>query len=323
VQNVIGGDAMKKTKTIEARVSLILAGLFWLLTSPGEAATIKLNCSAKDTIGNAIKKLKPGDTLLVAGTCNENVEIPFEASRITLDGQGKATISGPDSSTPTITIRGRGIIIKGLSITGGREGIQVPGGGEALIDGNTLQGVGRVGIQVNRQSSAVIVNNNVRNNTGNGITIGGSSYVLVGIRSGLDKTTSPNTIENNGGAGITVGRSSSARIVGNTIRNNKGDGVLITRASQADVSNSTIEGNAGNGIDLTQNSAVSLGVGTGTGIFDLANSTASNNGGVGIRCSKNSSVDGRLGSVNGSKGPKEFDSSCVDGLQAVVLGKQQ
>jgi parallel beta-helix repeat protein len=307
---------MKKTKTIVTKFWLALAGVLWLLAAHGEAATVKLTCNAKDTIGNALKKLKPGDTLLVSGTCNENLEIPFEASRITLDGHGKATISGPDSSTPTITIRGRGITIRGFSITGGREGIQVPGGGEALIDGNTIQGVGRFGIQVNRQSSAVIVNNTVRNNTGNGITIGGSSYVLIGIRSGLDKSASPNTIENNGGAGITVGRSSSARIVGNTIRNNKGHGVLITRASQADVSNSTIEGNAGNGIDLTQNSAVSLGVGTGTGIFDLANSAASNNGGVGIRCSKNSSVDGRLGSVNGSKGSKEFDPSCVDGLLA-------
>jgi parallel beta-helix repeat protein len=313
---------MEHTKTIAAKFWFVFAGLLWLLTSPAQAATVKLTCSAKDTIGNAVKKLKPGDTLLVSGTCNENLEIPFEASRITLDGQGKATISGPDSSTPTITIRGRGITIKGFSITGGREGIQVPGGGEALIDGNTIQGVGRFGIQVNRQSSAVIVNNTVRNNTGNGISIGGSSYVLVGIRTGLDKTTSPNTIENNGGAGITVGRSSSARIVGNTIRNNKGHGVLITRASQADVSNSTIEGNAGNGIDLSQNSAVSLGVGTGTGIFDLANTTASNNGGVGIRCSKNSSVDGRTGTLNGNNGAKDFDNSCVDSLEPVVLGKQ-
>jgi parallel beta-helix repeat protein len=307
---------MEKTKTIAAKFWLVLAGLLWLLTSPGEAATVKLTCNAKDTIGNAVKKLKPGDTLLVSGTCNENLEIPFEASRIVLDGQGKATISGPDSTMPTVTIRGRGITIKGFSITGGREGIQVPGGGEALIDGNTIQGVGRFGIQVNRQSSAVIVNNTVRNSTGQGITIGGSSYALIGIRSGLDKTASPNTIENNGGPGINVGRSSSARIVGNTIRNNKGNGVNVTRASQADVSNNTIDGNAQDGINVTQNSAVSLGVGTDTGIFDLQNTTGSNNGGVGIRCGKNSSVDGRLGSVNGSKGPKEFDASCVDSLMA-------
>jgi parallel beta-helix repeat protein len=305
---------MKKTKTIAAKVLLVLTGVLWFLAASGDAATVKLACSAKDTIGNAVRKLKPGDMLLVSGTCNENVEIAVEVSRVTLDGQGKATINGPDSNKPTVTIRGRGITMKGFSVTGGREGVQVPAGGEGLIDGNTIQKVGRFGIQVNRGSSAVIVNNTIRDNAGNGITIGGSSYVLVGIRTGLDKTASPNTIEDNGGVGITVGRSSSARIVGNTIRNNKGHGLAITRASQADISNSTIEGNGGNGIDVTQNSAVSLGVGTGTGIFDLANTTASPNGGMGIRCSKNSSVDGRLGSVNGTKGPKEFDSSCVDGL---------
>ena len=177
---------MEKTKTIGARVSLVLAGLLWLLAFPGQAATVKLTCGAKDTIGNAVKKLKPGDMLLVSGTCNENLEIPFETARITLDGQGKATISGPDSSKPTVTIRGRGITMKGFSVTGGREGIQVPAGGEALIDGNTIQKVGRFGIQVNRGSSAVIVNNTIRDNAGNGITIGGSSYVLVGIRTGLD-----------------------------------------------------------------------------------------------------------------------------------------
>ncbi|HXV78899.1 MAG TPA: right-handed parallel beta-helix repeat-containing protein [Candidatus Binatia bacterium] len=302
---------MKKAKTFTSLTSVVLILLF---TLPGEAATTKLTCSPKNTIGNALKKLKPGDTLLVTGSCNENVEIAVEVSRITLDGQGKATINGPDSSKPTIRVTGRGITIKGFTITGGQQGIQVWGGGDAEIDGNTIENVGRFGIQLARTSTALIVNNTIRNNANNGITVGGSSYALIGIRSGLDKTTSPNTIENNGGAGITVGRASAARIAGNTIRNNKGNGVTVTRTSQADISNSTIEGNGGDGINLTQNSAVSLGVGTGTGIFDLANTTASNNGGVGIRCSKNSSVDGRLGSVNGSKGPKEFDPSCVEGL---------
>jgi parallel beta-helix repeat protein len=309
---------METMKTAAIRILLLLTALFWPINFLAEGATVKLTCSVKDTIANALKKLKPGDTLLISGTCNENVEIPFEASRIALDGQGKATINGPDSSTPTITIRGRGITIKGFTITGGREGIQVPAGGEALIDGNTIQGVGRFGIQVNRASSAVIVNNTIRKSTGQGITIGGSSYALIGIRSGLDKSPSPNTIEDNGGPGINVGRSSSARIVGNTIRNNKGNGVIISRGSQADVSNNTIDGNVQDGINVTQNSGVSLGVGTGTGIFDLQNSTASPNGGMGIRCTRNSSVDGRLGSLNGSKGARESEASCSDGLAPAI-----
>lgn len=305
---------MKKIKTIAAKFLVLLVGLLWLSTSSGEAATTHLACSAKNTIGNALKKLKPGDTLLVSGTCNENVEIAVEASRITLDGQGKATVNGPDSSKPTIRVTGRGITVKGFTITGGAQGIQVWGGGDAEIDGNTIQNVGRFGIQLARTSTALIVNNTIWNNANNGITVGGSSYALIGIRSGLDKTTSPNTIESNGSHGISVSRASSARIVGNVIRNNKGNGLAVSRTSQADISNSTIEGNAQDGINVTQNSSVNLGVGTGTGIFDLANTTASNNGGVGIRCTKNSSVDGRLGSLNGGKGPKEFDASCVDGL---------
>ena len=56
---------MKKTKTIAARFSVVLAALLWLVTATAEAATIKLICGAKDTIGNALKKLKPGDTLSV------------------------------------------------------------------------------------------------------------------------------------------------------------------------------------------------------------------------------------------------------------------
>ena len=75
---------MEKIKTIAARGSLVLAGLLWFLTLTGEAATTKLTCSAKDTIGNAVKKLKPGDTLFVSGTCNENLEIPEEITRVVL-----------------------------------------------------------------------------------------------------------------------------------------------------------------------------------------------------------------------------------------------
>ena len=280
---------MKKTKTIAAKLILVLAGLLWFLTSPGEGATIKLTCSAKDTIGNAVKKLKPGDTLSVTGTCNENLVIPEETVRVVLDGQGKATINGPDTSNPTIVINGRGITIKGFTVTGGRDGIVVSRGGQAVIGSNTIQGTGRFGVQVNQTSFAVIVNN---------------------------------TIQNNGHNGISVGRSSNARITGNMIRNNKLNGVLVTRASQADITSSTIDGNGMNGIDVSQNSSVQLGADKGTGIFESPNTTTAGNGQFAIRCTVNSSADGRIGTLNGNNGTKDFDNSCVDSLEPVVLGKQ-
>lgn len=302
---------------------LALVGLLWLLTSSGEAATMKLTCTAKDTIRNAIKKLKPGDTLSVTGTCNENLVIPEEIVRVVLDGQGKATINGPDKSSPTVTVNGRGITVKGFTVTGGRDGIVVSRGGQAVIDRNSIEGTGRIGLQVNQSSFAVIVNNTIQNNQTNGISIGGSSYAIVGILTGLDKTASPNTIQNNGQNGISVQRSSNARITGNTIRNNKLNGILVSRASQADITSSTIDGNGMSGIDVSQNSSVQLGADKGTGIFESPNTTTAGNAQFGIKCTTNSSADGRLGTLNGNSGAKNFDNSCVDSLEAVVLGKQQ
>ena len=43
------------------------------------------------------RQVKPGDTLLVSGTCNENIDLGEEVHGITLDGQGTATINGDPS----------------------------------------------------------------------------------------------------------------------------------------------------------------------------------------------------------------------------------
>jgi parallel beta-helix repeat protein len=305
---------MKRTNRIVARKLVLVAGLLWLPLSIADAANVKLACNGKNTIGNAIKKLKPGDTLSVTGTCNENLVIPEETVRVVLDGQGMATISGPDKSIPTVTVNGRGITIKGFTVTGGRDGIAVTRGGQAVIDGNTVQDTARFGLFVGQSSFAAIVNNTVQNNQGTGVNIGGSSYAIIGIFSGLDKTASPNTIQNNGQNGITVSRSSNARITGNTIRNNKGNGVVVTRASQADVTSCTIDGNAMNGVEVSQNSSVQLGADKGTGIFESPNTTTAGNSQLGIKCTINSSVGGRLGTLNGKNSAKDFDASCVDSL---------
>jgi parallel beta-helix repeat protein len=305
---------MKWTNGIVARELIILVGLLWLPLSIAEAANVKLTCNGKSTIGNAIKKLKPGDTLSVTGTCNENLLITEDTFRVVLDGQGKATIQAQDKNIPTVEVRGRGITIKGFTVTGGRDGIVVNRGGQGVIDGNTINDTGRIGLQVTQSSFAVIVNNTIQNNRTSGISIGGSSYALIGIKSGLDTTASPNTIQNNGQNGISVSRSSNARITGNTIRNNKFNGVLVTRASQADITSSTIDGNGMSGIDVSHNSSVQLGADKGEGIFQSANTTTAENSQNGIKCTINSSADGRIGMLNGKNGPKDFDNSCVDSL---------
>ena len=101
------------------------------------------------------------------------------------------------------------ITLKGFTVSGGRDAINVTQGGQAVIDGNTLQGAGRYGIEVNRVSDAVLVNNTIQNNPDHGILISSNAAARIGFITTLDKNASPNTIQNNGGSGIVVSCPSS------------------------------------------------------------------------------------------------------------------
>lgn len=269
--------------------------LFWtfilLLPAIGEAKTVSLACSATKTIQKVLSKLKPGDVLLVSGTCNENVVIQEQVNNVTVDGQGTATIVAADSTDPTILVRGAGITIQNFaSISGGTSGIDITRGGAARV-----------------------VNSVIENNTSCGIRVTEGSSARIGFLRADDTTASPNTIQNNED-GICVLRHSSARIVGNTIQNNTDSGVSVTRVSHADISSNVIDNNGDDGISVGENSGVNLGRDTGTGIFEAENTTTVNNGDFGIACFINSSANGRLGTLNGVSGTTSFTSGCIDSL---------
>ena len=305
---------MKRTRIATITGLLLLTAVLWLLPSVGRAATVTVDCNAGGTIHGVLSSLKPGDTLLVSGTCNENVFIGEDKHNITLDGQGRARINGPARDLDTVEVTGRAITVKGFAITGGRNGIIVQLGGMARIESNTIQNAGAVGILVAHHGFAQIVNNTIQNNPRGGITLTGVASAYIGFLSIRDTAARPNTIQGNGSQGITLIRSSHARVIGNTISNNKLNGVDITRASQADVASNTISGNGQDGIFLSANSGVNLGSDTGTGIYDSPNTTTANNGGAGIRCSIGSYAAGRLGTLTGAKGAKDFDTTCIDRL---------
>jgi parallel beta-helix repeat protein len=296
--------------------TLVLAALFlWPSASVGraESGTHALICGPEKTIGKAIKTLKPGDTLLVSGTCNENLSLGQEVDRITLDGQGTATING-DSSANAVTVTGRGITIRGFVITGGApQAVSVADGGSAVIDGNTIQYAGRNGIAVFRNSSADILNNTIQNNPLAGIAIQSNSSARIGwLGPPNNRVSAPNTIQNNGTQGIQVYRSSSAQIFSNTIQNNGSQGVFVDRNSQAEIAACTITGNAGDGILGMRNAGVDIGTdATGaTPQFD-DDTNIGTNGGFGVRCTIDGFVDGKLGALTGGK---SFAEGCVDSV---------
>lgn len=299
-------------------ITLVLAVMFLCLSpSIGRAHGDKhtLTCGSERTIGRAIKTLKAGDTLLVSGTCNENVDIGEEVEGITLDGQGTATLNG-DPGVNTVTVTGRGITIRGFTITGGLQGIAVLDGGSAVIDGNTIQNTGMNGVTVFRNSTAHIINNTIQNNPSSGIQLQAASSARIGFTGPpSNRVSAPNTIQSNRGPGIQVLRASAAQIFTNTIQNNGSHGVVVDRNAQAEIGASTITGNVGDGIRGMRNAGVDIGTdATGaTPQFDDDTNTGTN-GGFGVRCMIDGFVDGRLGTLTGTLGGKSFAESCTDSV---------
>ena len=281
-----------------------------------ESRTRTLTCGPGKTIGQAITRLKPGDTLLVRGTCNENLAIGQDVHRITLDGQGAATING-DSSANAVTVTGRGITIRGFVITGGSpQAISVADGGSAVIDDNTIQYAARNGIAVFRNASADIINNTIQNNPLAGIAIQSNSSARIGwVGPPNNRVSAPNTIQNNGAQGVQVYRGSSAQIFSNIIQNNGSHGVIVDRNAQAEIASCTISGNAGDGIRAMRNAGVDIGTdATGeTPAFD-DNTNVGTNGGYGVRCLIDGFVDGRLGAFTGTSGGKNVTEACTDSV---------
>ena len=140
----------------------------------------------------------------MSGTCNENIDLGQEVQRITLDGQGTATING-DSSANTITVTGRGITIRGFIITGGYTGHRRHG--RRVRDHRRQHDPERGinGITVFRNSSADIINNTIQNNPLAGIAIQANSSARIGwVGPPNNRVSAPNTIQNNGAQGIQV-----------------------------------------------------------------------------------------------------------------------
>ena len=263
----------------------------------------------------AIDRAAPGQTILVAGTCLENVSIPPGKDGLTIDGGGAGTISGPDPAVNTLQIRGpRAVTIRRLTIRGGRAGIDISRGATAVIDGNTIEGTGRNGITLGAFATANIFNNTIQDNAAAGILVTGNAFGFIGFATADDPVASPNVIRHNGTHGISLTLSSSARIAGNAISDNARHGINVERASQATVSDNHIDGNVQHGIFVTENSIVNLGSDAGSGLFDAPNQTIVNNGLRGIACRVVGAANGRRGTLYGNSGAQDMGPSCVDSL---------
>ena len=291
---------------------IVLLGLGFTAASRVAAETVTVDCDTGGAVGPILARLKPGDVVLVQGTCRENILIQPELNRITVDGQGKATINAPDARQPAIQVLGREVTIEGLITTGGQFGISIARGATAIVVGNTMENATISGLEVSQNSFARVIKNTIRQNRSNGVLVLGSASIHFGVMQTGDRVAQPNVIENNGGDGIMVVRSSTAHIIGNTVSGNQRHGLTVQQASHADVAANDFNGNGEDGIRVIGNSGVNL-ADSAMRLFQEPNTTTAPNGGFGIRCEVGAYIEGPLGTLNGSSGDKDVsDKSCID-----------
>lgn len=331
----------------------IIVGTILIATKPvaADAATRIVNCDRfsdparlENRLNFMLRVLNRGDILRVQGTCNANLTIQEGVNDITLEGQEGASFVGPDTDRDVIRVEGRGIIIKGLDIQGGRDGIHVHWGGVAQereaygIENNEIHNVGRNGLAVHGSSSTRILNNHIYNAQW-GIYVYENSSIRIGNRH-LEDTPDPDghdTIEQNAKGGIRIERSSTAHIVGATIRDNEGGigdgngvGVLVRKGSHATLHHNTITGNDSHGIQVNNSTigahfneinnnggnAVTIRKNGHASLSDNT-TTSNNNTGYAVHCKIGGVVDGELDGLTGNAGQLDVDGSCVEALSDI------
>lgn len=258
----------------------VLCLMTFLLASTANAQnskTRKINCDANNnrTINKLIKRSRPGDTVLIQGTCIENVRLN---KGVTLDGGGTASIIPADPSQPTIIVSARQATVKGLRLDSVVERAQILVDEQSLvtIENNDIANANTYGLSVFGASSVSVIGNRIYGNA-NGVLGVEASSLRVGFRSMAVNEVIPNVIENNINSGIIVARA-FANISGNQILNNGNNGVVVTRNASARIAGNEISGH-------------------NIGIVNISNSTtdlALTEDGVGLFGSPNFGVNAQL-----------------------------
>jgi Right handed beta helix region len=276
-----------------ARICVVL----FLLVAAAQAQTLRVNCNSKKGlthISQAIKILQGDEshgssTILVSGTCNENVVIQ-SLDNLTLTAQGGASINDSSGGNANVIDIGdsRRVSISGFTINGGANGVVCFDASLCRFSGNTVQGSANYGVIVN-ESQATFNGDTLQNNGGRGlsvidrgtadafgISVQGNGDGIV-LNSGAYIVIGNSTIQNNQRFGILVSNHSTVRCLPCTITSNSNDGVRLQKESEGhfDFGGNTLTGNGGAGVTLLDLSFAS---------FDPGDVITGNLGGTDVVC---------------------------------------
>jgi len=246
----------KKIPILPVLIPLALVAAVPLKSRTGDAGSNMrvVNCDRGQNIAEVLARAEPGDTIRVTGTCVERVSI--KTDRITLDGQGAATLDGGGGPAAefdgVVTIDGAsGVTIQGFTVQNGPgEGILGTHGAAFSVRNTTVQDNGSTGVVVAEGSTAELTDCSIlRNDAGIDVFTQSSAVLKGSIR------TNDNLLN-----GATVNGTSIIEIRGAQVEasRNGGEGLAAGSNSQLAVfgfagsqgSTFTIDANGGGGILL-------------------------------------------------------------------------
>jgi Right handed beta helix region len=289
-----------------------------------DSSVKKLKCDKGQTLTEALRKAKPGDTLQVTGTCHERVTITTD--RLTLDGGGSAVLDGGVGG-PTeffegvVTIDGvQGVTLTGFTIQNGpSQGILGVGGAAFVVKDTTIQNNG-VGIFLNNNASAEVTDVEVKDSGVIGIAVQNNSTAV--FKGNISSTGS-------GSNGVAVQSGSTLEIRGASVQaiDNGGNGVdigdsqaIIFGYPESQGSILTAQNNGSDGIFVAAGSLSFFG-GAFAGTGNLATISASNNGGSGIAIGLDGAVVSPFGAANIILGNNQRSGLDVgEGDSALIIG---
>jgi len=230
---------------------LVVAAWIVSLSNPAHGADLTVLCGGKApfaTIQSALKFVNPSirNTIIVSGTCNENVLIRgFD--HLTLRAKPGATINDASSGNSFVLNieRSGDVSVEGFTINGGAVGVMCSESSVCHFEGNTIQGAS-VGVHF-VQSRGFLNADTLQNNGLFGLVVLESSFVRT---AGL-------TIQNNTLGGVDVDTGGSLASFGDTIRDNKGDGIWFSHGF-ALLRGTSVAGNSGNGLTVLAHSSVDV-----------------------------------------------------------------
>lgn len=308
----------------------------------GPPLALTVDCGQGGSIASALASSGGPLIVTVQGTCNEHVAIARDDVSLVAGPGG--VVHGPDPNTATIRVTGDRIVIDGLTVTGGRNGIQASGssqlvvrnctvtsgrsgigyfdGANGTVDNCNLQGNPRDGIVLDR-GTASISNSTVSGSGRFGInvfngsaTIAGGNVITANTVNGVQVSLStvemftgvtPNQITNNGVQGLNVQVGSVVVMSGTTISGNSGDGLQVSRRAFVET---------GNGVTISNNTLNGIALFVGGGASLLGAITVTANGQFGLQCFGTESryfanpgvTDGITG--NGFDGTQNISTTC-------------